>query len=158
MPYPRKGRWGYAVPSDDQFRLRLTHFLCIPMATSKSRSQLYTARQRLMRDPVTRNIPTEAFVWPDTQKLTLGALSLTSDDKIQAARSLLQCLDLNTMLEDLRIKEINQYNPGMSHNPGGPYTVKPVSVSINGLEPSAYLQNCLTLLGRSDVVLWRLIL
>lgn len=102
MPSPWKGWWGYLVPSDDKYRFKLTHFLCIPLATSKSRSQLSGARQRLMRDPITSKIPTEAFVWPDTQRLTLGELSLQSDSKILKAKSLLKGLDLDNMLDELR--------------------------------------------------------
>ncbi len=93
-----------------------------------------------MRDPITSKIPTEAFCWPDTQKLSIGELSLASDDRVGAARSLLQCLDLDTMLEELRGGWKHRSCSGMSHNLDGPYTVKPISVSINGIEPLRYPQ------------------
>jgi len=140
MPYPGKSRWGYIVPNDDRYRLKLTHFLCIPLATSKSRSQLSSARQRLMRDPVTSNIPTEAFVWPDTQKLVLGELSLPSDSTIATAKSLLRSLDHDSMLDELRSGNERRKNSGISRNLGDPHTVQPISVSINGFEHSEYLQ------------------
>jgi hypothetical protein len=55
-----------------------------------------------MRDPITSKIPTEVFVWPDTQRLTLGELSLQSDSEILKAKSLLKGLDLDNMLDELR--------------------------------------------------------
>jgi len=87
-----------------------------------------------MRDPVTSNIPTEAFVWPDTQKLTLGELSLLSDSEILKAKSLLNSLDLDDMLDELRSGNERRQNSGTLHNLGDPYTVQPISVSIKGLD------------------------
>lgn len=116
----------------------MTHFLCIPLATSKSRSQLNGARQRLMRDPITSKIPTEAFVWPDTQRLTLGELSLQSDGEVSKAKSLLKGLDLDNMLDELRSGNERQ-SFGTLHNLGDSHTVQPISVSIKGFDRSEYV-------------------
>lgn len=133
-----KSRWGYLIPGDDKSRFRLTHFLCIPLATSKSRSQLNGARQRLMRDPVTSNIPTEAFVWPDTQKLTLGELSLQSDSEVSKAKSLLRSLNLDDMLGRLRSGNERRQGSGTLDKPGDPHKVQPISVSIKGFDRSKH--------------------
>jgi len=93
-----------------------------------------------MTDPMTSNIPTEAFVWPDTQKLVLGELSLPSDSTITTAKSLLRSLDHDNILDGLRSGNERRQNFGISHNLGDPHIVRPLSVSINGFEPSEYLQ------------------
>lgn len=131
MPYPRVGRRGF-VPSNHKHTFKLTHFLCIPLVTSKSRTQLNRARQRLLRDSVTRKIPSEAFVWPDTQKLGLGVLSLQSDREVLRAKSLLESLDLDDMLDELRSGNERRQRVGTSHILDDSHIVQPISVSIKG--------------------------
>ena len=120
---------------------RFTHFLCFPLATPISRAQLQSSQHYLMRDPITRKIPDEAFVWPDTQVLNLGSLSLTSDSEIEAAKRLLGSLDLSGMLRKIRKRIADRTIPDLPKRSSGAHSEHPIRVSMIGLESSKHLQN-----------------
>ena len=94
-----------------------------------------------MRDPITRKIPDEAFVWPDTQVLNLGSLSLTSDSEIEAAKRLLGSLDLSGMLRKIRKRIADRTIPDLPKRSSGAHSEHPIRVSVIGLESSKHLQN-----------------
>lgn len=98
-----------------------------------------------MRDPLTSKIPTETFVWPDTQKLTLGELSLPSNNAIRAAQGLLQSLGVETMLKKLRIDKEHGQDSNFSHHSDDSHAVHPITVSVSGLEHSKHMQGCIRL-------------
>jgi len=85
---------------------RLTHFLCIPLVTPPSRTQLLASLSKF-RDDVTRDgtaenlgaIPERAIRPAGTLHLTLGVMSLLSPEKVDRATALLRSLDLKEMLD-----------------------------------------------------------
>jgi activating signal cointegrator complex subunit 1 len=79
---------------------RLTHFLCIPLVTPVSRSRLLnslaTFRDKAAKDP--EGIPEKAIRPLGTLHLTLGVMSLLSEDRVNNAVKLLKSLDLKELL------------------------------------------------------------
>jgi activating signal cointegrator complex subunit 1 len=84
---------------------RLTHFLCLPLVTPTSRPQLSSAISSF-RDKVTKTstpelpdgIPEKAIRPLGTLHLTLGVMSLLSQERIDSALRLLRDLDLRELL------------------------------------------------------------
>ncbi|KAI9849032.1 MAG: hypothetical protein M1837_005923 [Sclerophora amabilis] len=93
----------------------LTHFLCLPLVTPSSRAQLSDSLQQLTADIELTNSPALALAQDDeiappsllqgairpvgTLHLTLGVMSLTDPDRLEAALTLLlRELDLDRLL------------------------------------------------------------
>ncbi|KAH8687851.1 kinase A anchor protein [Tricladium varicosporioides] len=116
---------------------RLTHFLCIPLVTPSSRSQLQTSlnafREKVTGVRTAKNpsgIP-EAAVRPlGTLHLTLGVMSLQEQDKVDKALNLLKELDLRSLI--LPVKDV-VVKPEVS---GGKEveSFAPLTVALKGLE------------------------
>ncbi|KAG0646346.1 hypothetical protein D0Z07_8328 [Hyphodiscus hymeniophilus] len=87
---------------------RLTHFLCIPLVTPQSRPQLQTSLNKFRAD-VTSSIPEKAIRPIGTLHLTIGVMSLLTQERIDRALGVLRNLDLKEMLsqvsesQDLRV-------------------------------------------------------
>ena len=85
---------------------RLTHFLCIPLVTSHSRPQLQKSLNTFRAD-VTNNrtpenpdgIPERAIRPIGTLHLTLGVMSLLSQESVDAALALLKSVKLSDLLD-----------------------------------------------------------
>ena len=87
----------------------LTHFLCVPLVTSISRSQLQASWQHFKaeveRDPDHDNglaLPPKAVRPLGTLHLTLGVMSLVTPDRIDSALNLLYGLDMTELLPSIR--------------------------------------------------------
>ena len=98
----------------------LTHFLCLPLLTTTSIPQLQESLSRFQQSvtrptrsetlagedaeataPVTSTvIPEKAFRPLGVLHLTLGVMSLRSEEKMNDARALLERLDLSELLQD----------------------------------------------------------
>lgn len=82
----------------------LTHFLCLPLVTSASRSQLLAPLQQFVADVTNPEnegatiIPATAVRPIGTLHLTLGVMSLQSPERVAAASSFLRGLDVRKML------------------------------------------------------------
>jgi activating signal cointegrator complex subunit 1 len=91
---------------------RLTHFLCLPLVTPTSRPQLSSAITSF-RDKVTKintpelpdGIPEKAIRPLGTLHLTLGVMSLLSQERIDSALRLLRELDLRELLSSSSLKD-----------------------------------------------------
>jgi activating signal cointegrator complex subunit 1 len=101
--------------------IRPTHFLCLPLATSASRAELETSLSLFLAHiagptPQTpAGIPAQVVRPPGTIHLTLGVMSLLTQDRIDGALSLLQTLDLTAMLADSRPAAVsNVVGPGIA--------------------------------------------
>lgn len=86
---------------------RLTHFLCIPLVTPHSRFQLQLALQTFRRDVTTERTPENPDGIPErairpigTLHLTLGVMSLLSQEKVDSAAKVLSSLNLKELLLD----------------------------------------------------------
>ncbi len=84
---------------------RLTHFLCIPLVTARSRPQLEKSLQAFRADvkddrtPENLDgIPEKAIRPPGTLHLTLGVMSLLTQEQVNGALALLSGLDLASFL------------------------------------------------------------
>jgi len=86
----------------------LTHFLCIPLVTAVSRTQL-SLRLAEFRDDITSPnsfaVPLGAVRPLGTLHLTLGVMSLKEDGKLEEATELLKGLKLGEILESVREAE-----------------------------------------------------
>ena len=65
-----------------------------------------------MRDPVTMTFPTQAFVWPASQNIVIGTMTLLPTERLEAAKALLQSLDLETILQESREKSPSATSTG----------------------------------------------
>lgn len=83
-----------------------------------------------MRDPVTSNVPNEAFSWPDELRVRVGPLSLTTNHEIEAANSLLKRVDLGQILRNIRRDNRKQRIQDPEQVPGD----RPVTISLIGLK------------------------
>ena len=105
-------RYGYAT-QNFRYWPENTHFLHIPLASSdSSRTQLLQSRAQLMRDPVTKTFPKQAFVLPASQNIVIGKMTLAPNERLEAAKALLQSLDLETILKESREKSRSATSTG----------------------------------------------
>jgi activating signal cointegrator complex subunit 1 len=87
---------------------RLTHFLCIPLVTPISQTALQTSLASFrskITSPTPENpagIPGAAVRPPGTIHLTLGVMSLLTQDRINGAVSFLRKVDLSALLASSR--------------------------------------------------------
>lgn len=98
----------------------LTHFLCLPLVTPRSRPQLENSLQHFTNEVTLSDfpddvpqLPVSAIRPPGTLHLTLGVMSLPSATHLQAAITELRSLNLTSLLPP----------PG------------PLSISLKGLHP-----------------------
>jgi activating signal cointegrator complex subunit 1 len=79
----------------------LTHFLCLPLVTPKSRPSLSTSLAQLKQDLAKNDIcPPKAVRPPGTLHLTLGVMSLNDTD-LEKTKQYLQNFKLHVLLRDL---------------------------------------------------------
>ncbi|KUJ18287.1 uncharacterized protein LY89DRAFT_684208 [Mollisia scopiformis] len=84
---------------------KLTHFLCLPLVTASSRPQLQNSLSSF-RENVSKiktpelpdGIPERAIRPVGTLHLTLGVMSLVTEEKVQGALKLLQEIDIKELL------------------------------------------------------------
>ena len=82
----------------------LTHFLCLPLVTASSRSLLQTSLETFRAEAVspteasTVRIPEKAIRPLGTLHLTIGVMSLQSQDRIDACLTFLRGLDVHDLL------------------------------------------------------------
>lgn len=86
---------------------RLTHFLCIPLITPHSRSQLQSSLNKFRTDVTSDRSPENPDGIPErairpigTLHLTLGVMSLLSQERVDNALKLLRSLNLKELLSD----------------------------------------------------------
>ncbi|CAF9932261.1 MAG: hypothetical protein HETSPECPRED_008316 [Heterodermia speciosa] len=77
----------------------ITHFLALPLTTSTSRPMISAAYRKIMDDPISSNIPKPAFHHPEQLFVYLGNLSLGTTQRINQALTVLDSLDLESMLD-----------------------------------------------------------
>ena len=83
-----------------QQRLGITHFLCIPLATSTSRPMISDVYRKIMHDPASSNIPKPCFKYPEQLHVNLGNLRLDTPQRLDQALTLLRSLDIQSILHD----------------------------------------------------------
>lgn len=99
-----------------------------------------------MRDPITRSIPSEAFVWPETHHLNIGALSLTTDDDFMAAEEFLRKLNLWNLLPGAPSSTKGPKPFKLDLTRGGALPYRPIKISLIGLEhPGKHMRNCISM-------------
>jgi activating signal cointegrator complex subunit 1 len=86
---------------------RLTHFLCIPLVTPRSRPQLQSSLDKFRADVTNDRTPENPDGIPEgairptgTLHLTLGVMSLLSQERVDSALKLLAGLNLMELLSD----------------------------------------------------------
>jgi activating signal cointegrator complex subunit 1 len=103
------GRGGRGRGGPPRQNTRPTHFLCIPLANSATRSQLQRGLQQFETTIARANgrsgppirIPTSAVRPVDTLHFTLGVMTLESETKLQEAIHCLHGLNLKELLSSL---------------------------------------------------------
>ena len=148
MPPARWGRYGW-IPNSTH-KAQITHLLGIPLATSSSRGHLEASRRQLMRDPLSKMVPAEAFVWPDSHIIPVSRLSLGSADEVEAAKQNLQSIDLASVRSGLHQENSDKELSGKSPEKHGNTADQAIKVSIVGLQPRDDLHSCVRL--RAPVV------
>ena len=83
-----------------QQTLGITHFLCIPLATSTSRPMISDAYRKIIHDPASSNIPKLYFKYPEQLHVNLGNLRLDTPQRLDRALTLLRSLDIPSILHD----------------------------------------------------------
>jgi activating signal cointegrator complex subunit 1 len=84
----------------------LTHFLCLPLVTEKSRPHLQASLQTFKQDLAKNGpVPTKAVRPTGTLHLTLGVMSLTPSS-LQEAITYLHALDLHVLLRDITYRRV----------------------------------------------------
>ena len=87
-------------------RPNLTHFLCIPLVNSGSRTQLQTSLRRFTHDVITTpslGISSNDVKHVGSLHLTLGVMSLNTKEKLESAGSLLHSLDMVELIREASI-------------------------------------------------------
>ncbi|CAF9915639.1 MAG: hypothetical protein HETSPECPRED_002544 [Heterodermia speciosa] len=101
----------------------------MPLANPISREQLMALRHRLILDLVTNDFPAPAIVWPASQNIIIGNMSLLTDERLNAATALLRSLDLKTILQESREACRSESNTDPGEKADGP-----ILASVVGLE------------------------
>lgn len=78
---------------------KLTHFLCMPIATTLSRAQLEQTLHQFRNDPSTSEIPPGAYRPLQTLHLRVKTLSLKTGDRVDAACQHLRSLNPDGLLQ-----------------------------------------------------------
>lgn len=111
-------------------RARLTHFVRIPIVIGQSYSPVKEVYCRLRRDPVLRKLPDGAFVDLENLHLSVGALSLGTPQRINAAAHLLRNFSKDEWRQPYTA-------PGTDKRPTGPTCTasshRPLSVNLIGV-------------------------
>lgn len=82
-------------------KYKFTHFLRVPLATSRSRPQLRESLDLAAQDPITAALPRRTWSVPDEMHYVLGALGLQSPAAVEKAVQILKNMDLHRMIETL---------------------------------------------------------
>jgi len=119
---------------------RLTHFLCIPLVTSTSKVQLQ-ASLSTFREDVTENrtpenldgIPKKAVRPLGTLHLTLGVMSLLTQERVDSALTLLRSLNLKDMLFNSKPVPAEGSKDVGKAKGRGPSESEPLKITLRGL-------------------------
>ncbi len=110
----------------------LTHFLCLPLVTTSSRPLLQTALERFTAEAVSPTeaspvrIPEKAIRPLETLHLTIGVMSLQTQDRIDACLTFLRGLDVHDLL-----REAEKLSTAASES-GSTGTVEAIDKSLTG--------------------------
>ena len=133
----------------------LTHFLCLPLVTPSSRSQLLASLQQftaVVTNPENEEpmvIPPKAVRPVGTVHLTLGVMSLQTPDRVVAASEFLRSLNVRDMLRGAsEVRETGPVTvpetaaetdsmPRADEDPeaGCSVSICPLAVTLSGLHP-----------------------
>ncbi len=133
----------------------LTHFLCLPLVTASSRSQLLASLQQLTADVTDLGnedsavVPAKSIRPIGTFHLTLGVMSLQTPDRVAAASQFLRSLNVQEMLHGAtELDEPGPINaqeavkgtdlfPGIDGHSRGRFleNVFPLTITLSGLHP-----------------------
>ena len=84
----------------------LTHFLCIPLVTERSKSQLQDGLEKFKKELGKENVvPIKAVRPLGTLHLTLGVMSV-DEGKVEELQQYLQDLDLHSMFRDISLQRL----------------------------------------------------
>lgn len=129
----------------------LTHFLCFPLVNAVSlpqlESSLATFKAAIPPRPRTENdhplkptpplIPDAALRPVGTLHLTLGVMSLPTQERLEQAVNLLQSLDLASMLREAEVSAASQQQRQQAGRPTAARKVTPVNPVTAPAEPPA---------------------
>ncbi|KAL2005696.1 hypothetical protein VTN00DRAFT_10189 [Thermoascus crustaceus] len=129
----------------------LTHFLCFPLVNAVSlpqlESSLATFKAAIPPRPRTENdhplkptpplIPDAALRPVGTLHLTLGVMSLPTQERLEQAVNLLQSLDLASMLREAEVSAASQRQQQQAGRPTAARKVTPVNPATAPAEPPA---------------------
>lgn len=131
----------------------LTHFLCLPLVTSSSKTQLTSSLQQFAVDAtdaepgVAAEIPAKAIRPLGTLHLTLGVMSLVTQGRIDAASKFCQSLDIRKLLTACTGGSVSEDDVGaagkrsLSSQTDTPSEATasedlvPLSITLSGLHP-----------------------
>ena len=83
----------------------MTHFLCIPVSTPRSRPKIVSSFRRIMPDPVSSDIPKPGFLYPEELRLTTATMSLKTPEKAVRAVTLLDDIGLPCIVERVHVSQ-----------------------------------------------------
>ncbi|KAI9770733.1 MAG: hypothetical protein M1840_002983 [Geoglossum simile] len=118
-----------------QPRPLLTHFLCLPLMTADSRSQLQESHQQFSADILTsgpdgRGVVPEKAIRPlSTLHLTLGVMALQEPEKLERAQKLLQSINPQSILQAASAASTE----GGTAPPRVPEGVAPLTISLESV-------------------------
>ncbi|EEP80297.1 predicted protein [Uncinocarpus reesii 1704] len=147
-----KGHHGQKPPNANK-KPPLTHFLCFPLVNETSASQLVNSLAEFKsRIPLVASeavakaeaaghnvrvplVPDDAIRPLGTLHLTLGVMSLTTDERLKEALEFLKSLDLNAMLREVEAQTAStpDEQPGKSPIIGQEEHPQPLTVSLTSL-------------------------
>lgn len=112
---------------------KLTHFLCLPLITKASRSQLEASFTQF-RSAVGKDIPEKAIRPIGTLHLTIGVMSLLEEDRVSGALTFLKSLDLKRLLAESVVNSVAvaQSYATVKREPSAT-EVAPLTVTFRGL-------------------------
>lgn len=134
----------------------ITHFLCLPLCTPSSKPQWQSSFQTFAKDIYTQGLNPEAISSVNMMHLTLGIMSLTTEDKKTAACELLKGEGVRRLVwkstgfgregEEGEGSSTHQGSPGLDKSEGqNPEAVSSTQQHLNaekssGLTPSSHQQ------------------
>jgi activating signal cointegrator complex subunit 1 len=85
----------------------LTHFLCLPLVTDDARPHIQVGLEKLKEDISKHtNVPPKAIRPLGTLHLTLGVMSLDTEQKLENAIQCLRELNLHALLRDISLLQV----------------------------------------------------
>jgi activating signal cointegrator complex subunit 1 len=139
-PATRQEKKGRGKKGKRDLKPQLTHFLCLPLVTEKTRPRLQAGLERLKEELEQSDlVPLKAVRPVGTLHLTLGVMSLDATG-LEKATQYLQELDLQSLVRDLSARIVAKHaaeNGAVAENlnAAGLPDMQALTIELKGLQP-----------------------